>query len=65
MNLKRKIGISALITEITLVIIGEAFIIIQNDLTVRKTTGAYLTIFAAICIFASVLYSIKRNINKK
>lgn len=65
MNLKRNIGKYALITGVILVIIGESFNIIQNDLTTKQLMGAYLTILAAICIFAAIFYSIRKNTYKK
>jgi len=66
MNLKRKIGVYSLIIGFLLVIIGVTFNLLQNDLTYKQTIGAYLTIFAAICTFASVtFYSNRKNINKK
>lgn len=56
MALKDKIGIAAGFVGAPMVIIAQIVILIGGELSSKQKTGAWLTIFCALCVFISIIY---------
>ena len=55
MNLKRNIRIFAGIIGSVMLIVAQIFNLTEGNLNTKQIVGAYLSIFVAVCVFASII----------